>query len=389
MESDRWSIIVDDCRAALARIEDASVDAVVTDPPYELGFMGKRWDASGIAFDADMWRSVLRVLKPGGHLLAFGGTRTSHRMVCAIEDAAFEIRDSIGWMYGSGFPKSLNVHKAIGGGASGGRWQGWGTALKPALEPICVARKPLCGTVAENVTAHGTGAINVEASRIPMSTEDACAIENMGGFGKSAYLRHPGTALNLSVNPMPTQDAKAHALGRWPANVILDDAAARMIDAQAGECVSRFFYVAKPDGAERDAGLEGLPIWSGGGATDREDGTAGLSSPRAGAGRNGGRRNIHPTVKPIDLMRYLCRLVTPPGGLVLDPFAGSGTTGIGALIEGFRFVGIESDTPHAYIAWHRLSYWSERSVAPTTRARPTRNAVPHQPSLFKLPSEAA
>ena len=427
--TDRAGIFVGDSLKLASILEDNSVDAVVTDPPYELGFMGKSWDASGIAYRVDLWRELLRVLKPGGHLLAFGATRTYHRMTCAIEDAGFEIRDSIHWLYGTGFPKSLDVPKAIDkrreddprpvcrflraamdargvtskqiaerfgfhsrmvdhwaardtdsqptvptvpqwellrslvgfgpeldaevyrlNGRKGtlgeawqsaeivgtlarpsGRpvvtsfqdgahdhsirapatdlakqWDGWGTALKPAHEPVVMARKPLAGTVAVNVTEFGTGAINVDASRIG---------------------------------------------DRWPANVLLDDGAADLL----GE-PSRFFYVAKPGRKERDAGCESLPVRDASVTVERDPDSAGAANPRAGAGRNGGARNYHPTVKPIELMRYLCRLVTPPGGLVLDPFLGSGTTGVAALREGFEFVGVEQSAEYAEIAAARITH---------------------------------
>lgn len=443
-----------DCRDVLASIADNSIDSIVTDPPYELGFMGKAWDASGIAYDVTVWRHCLRVLKPGGHLVAFGGSRTYHRLAVAIEDAGFEIRDQIQWIYGSGFPKSLAVDKAIDkqrhdreqvyavtawirqardnaglsnadidkafgfNGMAGhwtssasqpsvptldqipplldlfaltlddvpddvrtliwtlnGRkgqpgeawhqrevvgkstkpkptfhteniggiaekntttitapatdlakqWQGWGTALKPAHEPAVLARKPICGTVADNVTAWGVGAINVDATRI-------------GG------------------------DA-----GRWPANVIFDEEAAQVLDEQSGERsyhggifktrdfkgwnkvgelreklvlnhpgsggASRFFYVAKASKAEREAGLDSAD----------------------------GRANHHPTVKPIALMRYLVRMVTPKGGVVLDPFTGSGSTGCAAVLEGCDFVGMDITPEYVEIAQKRIAYYAVES----------------------------
>jgi DNA modification methylase len=360
-------ILVGDCRARMAELEPESVDAIVTDPPYELGFMGKAWDASGIAYDIEVWNKAWRVLKPGGHLLAFSGSRTYHRMVCAIEDAGFEIRDQIMWLYGSGFPKSHDVSKAIdreagavreivglrqahspysGNSNDSGlttdkwrdertgthevhitasatpeaaRWQGWGTALKPAHEPIVVARKPLRGTVAQNVLAHGTGAINVDGCRV-------------------------GT--------------EGDTLGRWPANVI-HDGSAEVVGAFPGDgeaSAARFFYTAKASRTDRDEGLEGWDVATLGEMTGgRAEGSAGLDSPRAGAGRTTGRANVHPTVKPTSLMRYLCRLVTPPGGTVLDPFTGSGSTGKAAVLEGFRFIGIELSPQYAEIARARIA----------------------------------
>lgn len=347
----------------------ACFDSAVTDPPYELGFMAKRWDASGVAFSVEMWSEVLRVLKPGAFLLAFGGTRTYHRMTCAIEDAGFEIRDSLHWIYGTGFPKSLNVG------------EGRGTALKPAHEPIVLARKSLIGTVAANVLAHGTGALNI----------DACRVAAADGVTENRVTQGVNTA-RTSFAPAAVQRTFApSAAGRWPANVLLDEDAAAELDAQSGTLTSggftgnevrttsktksvynareapreapreassggasRFFYVAKPSRRERDLGCESLPASTGGEATDREDGSAGTQNPRAGAGRTGGARNIHPTVKPIALMRYLVRLVTPPNGVVLDPFMGSGTTGIAALAEGVNFVGIEKEEEYLKIAELRM-----------------------------------
>lgn len=351
-----------DCRRVLLGMAADSIDAIATDPPYELGFMGKRWDASGVAFQVDLWEQLLRVLKPGGHLLAFGGTRTYHRMTCAIEDAGFEVRDSLHWLYGTGFPKSLNVG------------EGRGTALKPGHEPIVLARKPLEGTVAANVAKWGTGALNIDGCRI---AGDVPVFARRGDLMTNVY----GSGLGGGNRTGETRE------GRWPANVLLDEGAAAELDVQSGTLTSgtraagvrkgigfgssatgdggpaivgseggasRFFYVAKPARAERDAGCAHLPAKSGGEATDREDDSAGTQNPRAGAGRTGGARNFHPTVKPVELMRYLVRLVTPPGGLVLDPFAGSGTTGVACIHEGFGFLGIEREEEYLEIARARL-----------------------------------
>lgn len=362
-----WVVALGDSRETLRSLPDASLDAAVTDPPYELGFMGKAWDGTGIAYDPAFWREVLRVLKPGGHLLAFGATRTYHRMTVAIEDAGFEIRDSLHWMYGTGFPKSLNVG------------DGRGTALKPGHEPIVLARKPLVGTVAANVAAHGTGALNIDACRL--------------GSGSP---RNPGFVNPKSAGLLADRSENARLVGytspsgRWPPNVLLDEGAALELDEATRDTVkpagaagyvkpresysasgyhitggslfrygdkggpSRFFYVAKANRKERDFGCDALPERGGGEATDREDGSDGLKSPRAGAGRTGGARNHHPTVKPVDLMRYLCRLVTPPGGVVLDPFTGSGTTGMAALAEGCRFIGCEREAEYLPIANARI-----------------------------------
>jgi len=413
----------------LPTLPDNSVDSIVTDPPYELGFMGKKWDSSGIAYSVELWRECLRVLKPGGHLLSFGGTRTWHRVAVGIEDAGFEVRDSIAWMYGSGFPKSLDVSKAIDKAAGaerevvktnkrhigsqtwqaedGGRWdprdadekgyksfditapstpeakqwEGWGTALKPAFEPIVVARKPLIGTVAENVLTHGTGALNIDGSRI--------------GTEQRTYT--PRLTANANLNDdawskIGEQSDSVTASGRWPANVILDEYSAGLLDEQSGmskggskrvatrsrnkgwvnsspgdgvEAIdnygdsggaSRFFYVAKASKRDRNEGLEGLEGTTAGNMVEREEGSAGMNSPRAGAGRTSGAKNFHPTVKPTQLMRYLVKLVTPPGGTVLDPFTGSGSTGKAAILEGFTFIGCELTEDYIPIIEGRLKH---------------------------------
>ena len=530
----------------LPTLEDNSVDSIVTDPPYELGFMGKKWDSSGIAYSVELWKECLRVLKPGGHLLSFGGTRTWHRVAVAIEDAGFEVRDSIAWMYGSGFPKSLDISKAIDKAAgaerevigtakktpinengltmSGGvgkaefditapstpeaqQWEGWGTALKPAFEPIVVARKPLGGeifvrarienelkklgvesiswtssasgvkqssqkltsssikrpktaetfassvsvrepestelkiqtsieqlpsdstlliqaddeslpknqkpnskskslkpmaqtvnaaenqnepsshlitsmevgqsieeeplaksgtnlegsdsqmviesfagiatglsgsqatvhiqklsngeflwpeglpevykvgnTVAENVLTHGTGALNIDDSRIKGITDKE--------LNWTPQRQHATNPLNIGGAKSGDVVSMYKEAGRWPANVILDPYTAELLDEQSD--ASRFFYVAKASKRDRNEGLEELEATTANAMVDREDGSAGMNSPRAGAGRTSGAKNFHPTVKPTALMRYLVKLVTPPGGTVLDPFTGSG-----------------------------------------------------------------
>lgn len=348
---DRVTVHGGDCLEVLAMLPEASIDAVVTDPPYHLksgnrGFMGKEWDGGDVAFRPETWAAVLRVLKPGGHMVAFSGTRTCHRMVCAIEDAGFEIRNQLAWIYGSGFPKSLDVSKSIDkmltgivrgaagkptrSGASFGQeyerneigppispeaaaWQGWGSDLKPALEPICLARKPLSeSSIARNVLRHGTGAINVDGCRAPMSANDASAIANMGGFGRATWRGSPRVALSESLNNK-VADAVPHTAGRFPANVIHDgsDEVVGMFPAQAGgtRSAARFFYCAK--------------------ASKRE---------RAGS--------KHPTVKPVALIRWLVRLITPSGGTVLDPFAGTGTTGEAAICEGCNAVLIEREAEH-------------------------------------------
>jgi site-specific DNA-methyltransferase (adenine-specific) len=365
-----------DNRAVLKAMEDNSIDSIVTDPPYELGFMGKSWDASGIAFNIKVWAECLRVLKPGGHLLAFSGSRTYHRMAVAIEDAGFEIRDQIMWIYGSGFPKSLDVSKAIdknagvereiiseipaygigGNGILGGhsegatakltypftaeakQWQGWGTALKPAHEPIVVARKPLIGTVAANVLTYGTGGLNIDGARIG----------NEGGTARDGKANQP--------NDSGWENMRGHGIqelnkGRWPANVIHDG-----IESEW----SKFFYCAKASKGDRNEGLdlEQFPLRhyttanKMGGETDTM--LTGSGNPR-----DSRKQNYHPTVKPTDLMRYLCRLITPPGGIVLDPFMGSGSTGKAAIYENFKFIGIEMLDDYISIAEARIKFASE------------------------------
>jgi len=319
-----------DCLDVLRTLPSASVDAVVTDPPYGLSFMGKRWDYD--VPSVEVWQECLRVLKPGGHLLAFAGTRTQHRMAVRIEDAGFEIRDMIAWVYGSGFPKSKNLD---------GEWQGWGTALKPALEPITVARKPLDGTVAANVLAHGTGALNV----------DGCRVEGAPPSVPQPVFNSPTGRIYGMKTGEGRNGEMSQAAGRWPANLIHDGSEevvglfpsphgaghanykkprenyeASAYQAKNGEMfrygdtgsAARFFYCAKTS------------------KRDRGDG------------------NNHPTVKPTDLMRYLCRLVTPPCGVVLDPFMGSGSTGKAAVAEGFRFIGIEREAEYLEIARRRI-----------------------------------
>jgi site-specific DNA-methyltransferase (adenine-specific) len=411
-------ILVGDCRAMMATLPDASVDAVVCDPPYELGFMGKAWDASGIAYDVEVWRQAFRVLKPGGHLLAFSGSRTYHRMTCAIEDAGFDIRDQIMWVYGSGFPKSLDVSKAIDKAAGAERevvgravygdghvqrsnesigyggsdasadvrsvtspatdaarqWSGWGTALKPAHEPICMARKPLIGTVAANVLAHGTGAINVDGCRVHRTEGDT---SGWAKSGSKAGENRSMSGANYAREPKPD------AASRWPANFIHDgseevvglfpetrpgERPARQLSQPGGHgrtlgggwkgndtgervvldagSAARFFYTAKASREDREDGCDDRDL------VRRTDGRETENhTPRL---RTTERRNPHPTVKPTDLMRYLCRLVTPPGGTVLDPFTGSGSTGRGAVLEGFDFIGCELSPEYAEIARARI-----------------------------------
>jgi len=392
----RSTIHLGDCLAVLPTLADASVDAVVTDPPYGLSFMGKKWDYD--VPSVAVWEQCLRVLKPGGHLLAFAGARTQHRMCCRIEDAGFEIRDMIAWVYGSGFPKSLDVSKAIDkSGMAGGdarptagaeRWAGWGTALKPAMEPITVARKPLEGTVAANVLKHGTGGINVDGCRVghgdtlPKMSGKAILGGSSDGWDRPWKSDAEGLARRQSAADLAIE--KANTLGRWPANLIHDgsdevvgmfpdcgEAGVAHFDnakpstgysggwnrqtgtftyGDAGSA-ARFFYCAKASAADRDDGLSGMD------AVATRIGAEGHTiNPMTGREIvNIPRRNHHPTVKPTDLMRYLCRLVTPPGGVVLDPFMGSGSTCKAAMLEGFRFVGVEREAEYVAIARARIA----------------------------------
>lgn len=358
-----------------------SIDSCITDPPYELGFMGRSWDRSGIAFNVDLWREVLRVMKPGAHLLAFGGTRTYHRMACAIEDAGFEIRDSIMWIYGSGFPKSMDVSKAIDreAGASrevigtqadrwtgkgtalnfatdrpqseidvlGGpatpaakRWEGWGTALKPAYEPIVLARKPIEGTVAANVQRWECGALNIDGCRVGSETLE---------YRTTSY-RDSASGEFSSQGKTNYSTGEKSVIGRFPANLIHDG---------SDEVVSRFPDAGGGFGKRGGRGDSTSSDFAMGGTLETVGyGDSGSASRffycAKASGRERGAGNTHPTVKPLALMRYLCRLVTPPGGSVLDPFTGSGSTLIAAKAERFDPVGIELSPEYAAIAERRL-----------------------------------
>jgi site-specific DNA-methyltransferase (adenine-specific) len=368
------------CIDVMRTMPDNSVDAIVTDPPYELGFMGKSWDSTGIAFNVEVWTEALRVLKPGGHLLAFSGSRTYHRMAVAIEDAGFQIRDQIMWIYGSGFPKSLDVSKAIDNkagskkadrvvaeaGVSGShenptkailnkgtpitpeaqQWKGWGTALKPAHEPIVLARKPLIGTVAANVLEHGTGGLNIDGSRIPHLDEADRASATPQGRVTSNTMA--GAVPDVDDIGRKELDRPDTSKGRFPANLIHDGS------DEVGELLgepARFFYCAKASKRDRNEGLDGFELKPGG--SNAKGYTADVAK---GLDRNRPVANHHPTVKPTDLMRYLVKLITPPSGIVLDPFTGSGSTGKGAVIEGFNFVGIELDPDYVAIATARIQH---------------------------------
>jgi hypothetical protein len=389
-------IIHGDCREVLAGLDAESVDAIVTDPPYELGFMGKAWDASGVAFQVETWQAVLRVLKPGGHLLAFGGTRTYHRMTCAIEDAGFEVRDCLQWIYGSGFPKSLDVSKAIDKAAGAERgvvgtvrktpsaasenmhdgwrrpwadghpktmnitapatdeakqWQGWHTALKPAHEPIVLARKPLIGTVAQNVQQHGTGAINVDGCRVALTQYDHEEyIPNRVGYKDGIeHVQKGRSGAGFIGQPHDSQVIKPN--GRWPANILHDGS--EDVLALFPQTTSGALNQASVTASNRIYGQHsGYPDPN---VYQPNTGSAARFFYCAKASRSErGDGNTHPTVKPLALMRYLVRLIAPPNGLVLDPFTGSGTTGIAAIREGMRFLGIEQSAEYAELAERRI-----------------------------------
>lgn len=343
--NDPFELKAGDCLKVMSGMDGNSIDAIVTDPPYGLGFMGKEWDhgVPGTPF----WEAALRVLKPGGHLLAFGGTRTYHRLGVAIEDAGFEIRDCLSWLYGQGFPKSRNIGKDLA------EWEGWGTALKPAWEPIILARKPFKGTVANNVQTHGTAALNIAATRIP--TDD-----NLGG---GAYAQNPTERDQLWGEDAGNSWKRGGAgefeqpEGRWPANVVLDTEAAAALDEQTGVMKDGVAVQRHGGGQAIFGGIAGNQNQAGAREDSGYGGSGGASRffycPKASK-KDKGEGNKHPTVKPTDLMGWLVRLVTPPGGIVLDPFAGSGSTGVAALREGFRFVGIECEVEYLGIMARRL-----------------------------------
>ena len=412
-----------DCLDVLKTLPDNSIDSIVTDPPYGLAFMGKRWDYDIPSID--IWRECLRVLKPGGHALIFGGTRTYHRMTCRVEDAGFEIRDCIMWLFGSGFPKSHDVSKAIDREAGAEReivdtvkktpsassgcnegwqrpwaegkttmditapateaakqWEGWGTALKPAYEPCILARKPLEGTVAANVQKWGVGGLNVDGCRV------GARAGNESGWSKTGSKESQNRAMSgANYTREPVDEA---GLGRWPANII-HDGSEEVLELfpvtgaskqggfsgkdpgmwqgkkqhkrgghdDNGGSAARFFYCAKASKSDRDEGCEGL----------EERHVATLNDyvkPSEGrtADKNGGlKRNTHPTVKPTDLMRYLCRLITPPHGVILDPFMGSGSTGKAAILEGFHFIGIEREEEYVKTAQARIERAHNQHIA--------------------------
>ena len=439
------TLLKGDCLQKLKELKDNSVDSVVTDPPYEIGFMGKGWDDSGIANNPELWKEVLRVLKPGGHLLSFSHSRTYHRQAVAVEDAGFEIRDQIMWIYGSGFPKSHNIGKAVDkingnerevvGVSDNTRdrnnheynsvgnfgsneiietkgnspYEGWGTALKPAHEPIVMARKPFKGNVANNVLEWGTGGINV----------DGCRVEYKNEADEKSSI--PGSLNSNQKNSLfgMGEGHEHNTQGRFPANIIFDEEAGKILDEQSGTKTgqrgvvkgtepshnkvnsiygdysmvdgkyaepkdglggaSRFFYCPKSSKKDRNEGMpEQVPQFTG--RPRREDGsviykethpeewaevmktkprkekTSLAASEEILQPTTKGTMNTHPTVKPTDLMAYLIRLITPKGGLVLDPFMGSGSTGKAAVREGMSFIGIEREDEYMEIAKSRIDY---------------------------------
>ena len=378
-------LINGDCIKEMQKLIDdgVQVDSVVTDPPYELGFMGKSWDSTGIAFNPKTWELALKLLKPGGYLVGFSASRNYHRMAVAIEDAGFEIRDQIMWLYGSGFPKSLNVGKAIDkklgnkrkdlgivkgmgkqnpewNGTAQGRsenyfkpeynktegnteWEGWGTALKPAHEPIVMVRKPLSeSSIVDNVLKHGTGAINIDGCRI----EGDNNTERKTANRKSRSEDGVWTDNNSGMKQEDNHFADADPRGRFPANLMHDGLETEW---------ARFFYCPKVSKTERNQGLDDFEtkkMGMSGGAQSKGEGYD--KGQGIGLNRVIERKNTHPTVKPVELMKYLCRLVTPKGGTVLDPFMGSGSTGMAAKDEGFDFIGIEKDEEYFKICESRI-----------------------------------
>jgi site-specific DNA-methyltransferase (adenine-specific) len=428
-------IIIGDCLEAMPTLDANSIDSIVTDPPYHLttgkkggsgeasvnldspygrarvttGFMGMKWDGGDIAMRPEVWAAALRVAKPGAYLLAFGGTRTHHRMMCAIEDAGWELRDVIMWVYGSGFPKSNN-----------GVWGG--TALKPAWEPIIMARKALVGTVAENVAAHGVGGLNIDSCRVSVDPAVDDMLREVERKPRESQTWEKGSGFKNETNSL----TGVPAAGRWPANLIHDgsdevlaafpDAPGQIADASSSSSrktqntygkmmrgngrdnepsadsdnsgvvgfnmklgqrrldsgsAARFFYCAKTSKIDRDEGCGDLglrPLAYGNQAqaevargNTEHTGDGGMNTVKM-------RGNNHPTVKPTDLMRYLCRLVTPQGGVILDPFTGSGRTGKAAMLEGFQFIGIEREPDYAAIAEARIAFGEQERLNQTAQA---------------------
>jgi len=372
-----------DCLEGMKLLDDNSVDSIVTDPPYELGFMGKKWDSTGIAYNVDLWKECLRVLKPGGHLLAFGGTRTYHRMTCAIEDAGFEIRDCIQWLYGSGFPKSHDISKAIdkklgaerevigkgrGVGKKGGetyskyggfkageieitasatelarKWNGWGTALKPANEPIVLARKPLSEkTIADNVLKWGTGGINI----------DGCRVETNGETPKGSGKGSKNSIFGQVANSKGNDGNVTPELGRFPANLILDEEAGKMLDEQSGILKSGALKPYQEN--HQNVSSYKMNRYKTFVQPANEGGASRFFYCAKASKKERGEGNNHPTVKPLSLIKYLITLVTPPGGICLDPFEGSGTHALACKDLGFNYIGFELNPEYCKMAEKRI-----------------------------------
>lgn len=414
-------LIMGDCLDVLPTLWP--VDAIVTDSPYEIGFMSQAWDKRGISFDPATWRKAFEALKPGGHLLAFGSTRTCHRVACAIEDAGFEIRDTIAWVYGGGQPKSLNVSKAIDAAAGAKRevistgptvrrirpgsdqnrdgswekladrtytheltepateqaqhWEGWGTGLKPAFEPIIVARKPLIGTVVENVLRHATGALNIDECRVAGPASSGGAVSGASALGQgSGWNKH---------NNRPVGIDRSMASGRWPANLCHD----------GSDEVLALFPQNRP-GCKSPSNVACESIYRPGqgkyqkqGPIYGDDGSAARFFYCAKASNADRAGSKHPTVKPQALMRWLVQLVTPKNGTVLDPFAGSGSTGQAALAVGRRAILIEREEQWFRDACRRLGAPSEpTAVAPAASSKP-KPVYDYGPLFAALATEAA
>lgn len=394
MKINGYQLHTSDALSTLKTMQDNSVHSIVTDPPYGLSFMGKRWDYD--VPSVEIWAECLRVLKPGGYLLAFAGTRTQHRMAVRIEDAGFEIRDMIAWVYGSGFPKNHDISKGIDKQAGAERevvgvkkhsasqnidtfknsgdyilttpatdeakkYAGWGTALKPALEPITVARKPFSGTVADNVLKYGTGGLNIDGCRIETEDKLGGGMVSKGRPKVSEGWDRPWMH-NKEVTDkkkIESADKVSHAenLGRWPANFIHD----------GSEDVTELFPNSKAGGGHTGKAPSAKTNTAYGEYAERKpfEGYADAGSAArffycakaSKSERNAGAVNAHPTVKPLTLMRYLCRLVTPPDGIILDPFNGSGTTGCAAILEDFNYIGIDKEAEYIAISKARIDHY--------------------------------
>lgn len=424
-------IICGDCKEVIRRMDENSIDSIVTDPPAGIAFMNKEWDKNKggrdqwIEWMASIATECYRVIKPGGHALVWALPRTSHWTATAWENGGFEVRDKIDHIFGSGFPKSMNIQQVINKAARGfpqggsdptspnhgkfksgcsientagrgfgagagsfmkefsdgrkddkGDWNGWGTALKPAHEDWILLRKPLEGTVAQNILKWGVGGINIDGCRVEIQDTD-----------DSIYAKNPHTNGTIGENGIYGSGKKTLyeiPTGWFPANLIHDGSDEVLVlfpntksgapigvrkanhhwntEEQGTELTgfgdsgsaARFFYCAKPSKSERNIGCENLPIKTAGECTDRVEGSAGLNSPRAGAGRTSGSQNDHPTVKSINLMRYLCKLITPQNGIILDPFCGSGSTGVAAYLEGFQCIMIDKESHFCEIAEARM-----------------------------------